>query len=64
MEKDITPDTLAVINNYNYNCFCDRGTWQLYERPGPETEAQKPRGPDGGVGENLKSFEKEKKNQY
>ena len=43
MKKDDKPDTLAVIDNYN---FYDRHTyirtWQLFDRPGPE----------GQVGEN------------
>ena len=47
MKKDEKPDTLAVINNYNFcdnhtHIHTDRQTWQLYDRPGPE----------GQVGEN------------
>ena len=46
MKNDTKPDTLAVINNYNFN---DRHThirtWRLYDRPGPE----------GRVGENENS---------
>ena len=40
MYKDEKPDTLAVIDNYN---FCDKHiytrTWQLYDRPGPEGQS-------------------------
>ena len=36
MKKDKKPDTLAVINNYNYNdrhkhIHTDRRTWRLYD---------------------------------
>ena len=44
MKKDEKPDTLAVIDDYNFH---DRHTciqtWRLYDRPGPE----------GRVGENV-----------
>ena len=40
VKKDQKPDTLAIIDSYN---FCDTWTWQLYDRPSPE----------GRVGENY-----------
>ena len=36
-KKEKNPDTLAVINNYNFcDTHTDKRTWRLYDRPGPE----------------------------
>ena len=37
MKKEDKPDTLAVIDIYNfYDTHTYTWTWQLYDRPGPE----------------------------
>ena len=37
MKKYKKPDTLAVINNYNFcDIHTDRRTWLLYDQPGQE----------------------------